>query len=651
MPSVAPYGTWKSPITSDAIVAATVTLGEVRVDGEDVYWYELRPAEGGRAVIVRRTPDGRTEDVNPAPFSARTRVHEYGGAGWAVHNGTLYFTDYASQALYRLDRGREPRRLTPETEGAALRYAEMAIDARRGRLVCVRESHAVGSHEPKNEIVAVHLDAEGDDPGTPLVSGADFYAAPRLSADGSRLAWLQWQHPNMPWDGTELWEGALSRDGAVTQWQRIAGGDEESIFQPEYGPDGALYFTSDRSGWGNLYRRTSRGQVEQLTHESAEFAAPQWVFGLATYDFDATGRIACSYVRNGDLRLGLLDLETKHLTPVESSYTSAPRARSLRVSGMKAYLSAASPTEPTSVIELDLETGRHTVLRRASDLSVDPGYVSAAQAISFPTEGGQTAHAFYYPPRNKDFAPPEGARPPLVVKSHGGPTSATTSAFDAQIQYWTSRGLAVLDVNYGGSTGYGREYMLRLRGTWGITDVDDCANGAKYLVEQGLADGKRLAITGGSAGGYTTLCALTFHSVFTAGASHYGVSDLEALAQDTHKFESRYLDSLIGPYPERKDVYVARSPIHHVERLSCPVIFTQGLDDPVVPPSQTERMVAALERKGIPVAYVPFAGERHGYRKAENIKRALDAELYFYGRVWGFQPADPIEPVEIRNLP
>ena len=651
MPQVAPYGTWKSPITSDAIVAAAVTLGEIRVDGEDVYWSELRPAEGGRTVIVRRTPDGRTQDVNSAPLSARTRVHEYGGGAWAVHQGTLFFTDYASQTLYRQDPGGEPRRLTPETEGAALRYADMVVDTRRGRLICVRESHRPGSHEPANEIVAVPLDPAEPAAGTPLVSGADFYASPRLSADGAKLAWLQWQHPNMPWDGTELREAALAADGAVRASRRVAGGTQESVFQPEYGPDGALYFTSDRSGWGNLYRTSGAGATERLTNETAEFGTPQWVFGLTTYDFDAAGRIACSFVRNGELRLGLLDLETKQIEPLEVPYTSVARARSLRVAGVKAYFSGASPTEPTSVVELDLETGRHTVLRRASELRVDPGYVSAAQAISFPTEGGKAAHAFYYAPRNKDFTAPDGERPPLVVRSHGGPTSSTTSALNAEIQYWTSRGFAVLDVNYGGSTGYGREYMLRLRGTWGVTDVDDCVNGAKYLVEQGLADGARLAITGGSAGGYTTLCALTFRSVFTAGASHYGVSDLEALAQDTHKFEARYLDSLIGPYPERKDLYVARSPIHHVERLSCPVIFTQGLDDPVVPPNQAERMVAALEQKGIPVAYVPFARERHGYRKAENIKRALDAELYFYGRIWGFQPADAIEPVPIRNLP
>ena len=651
MVTVAPHGTWKSPITSDAIVAASVTLGEIRVDGEDVYWSELRPAEGGRTVIVRRTPDGKAHDVNPTPFNARTRVHEYGGGAWAVHEGTLYFTDYASQVLYRLDPESEPRRLTPETKGATLRYADMIVDRQRGRLLCVCEEHRTGSHEPSNALVAVKLDASGGDGGTVLVSGADFYGSPRLSADGSRVAWLSWNHPNMPWDGTELWEAEVASDGSVDAPRLVAGGKEESVFQPEYGPDGALYFASDRSGWGNLYRSRKGGEVEQLTHEAAELATPQWVFGLTTYDFDATGRIACSYVRDGELRLGLLDLETKQLAPVAVPYISVPRARSLRVSGVKAYFNGASPTEPTSVVELDLETGAHTVLRRASDLRVDAGYVSAAEAVSFPTEGGKTAHAFYYRPRNKDFVAPESERPPLVVKSHGGPTSATTSAFDASVQYWTSRGFAVLDVNYGGSTGYGREYMLRLRGTWGLTDVDDCANGARYLVERGEADRARLAITGGSAGGYTTLCALTFRNVFTAGASHYGVSDLEALAQDTHKFEARYLDSLIGPYPERKDLYVARSPIHHVERLSCPVIFTQGLEDPVVPPNQAERMVTALERKGIPVAYVPFEGERHGYRKAENIKRALDAELYFYGRVWGFELADETEPIEIRNLP
>ena len=650
MPTTAAYGAWKSPVTSDAIAAATVQLGEIRLDGDDVYWAEQRPSEGGRAVIVRRTPDGRTADVNPAPYSARTRVHEYGGGAWAVADGTLYFTDYGSQSLFRLRPGGMPERLTPETQDASLRYADLVVDRKRGRLICVREQHAAGSHEPANALVAVALDAVEPDAGVMLTSGADFYASPRLNADGSRLAWLQWMHPHMPWEGTELLEAELGDDGSLRDPQRVAGGESETIFQPEYGPEGAVYFTSDRSGWGNLYRRRADNDLEQLTDERAEFATPQWVFGLTTYDFDAVGRVACTYLRNGQLNVGLLDLETKQLAPFETRFTSVARARSMRVRGVKAYFSGASPTEPASVIELDLETGQTNVLRCSSDSQIDEGYVSAAEAIEFPTEGGKMAHAFYYRPRNKDFTAPAGERPPLIVKSHGGPTSATTSALDASIQFWTSRGFALLDVNYGGSTGYGREYMLRLMGQWGVVDVDDCCNGARYLAGQGLVDGKRLAVTGGSAGGYTTLCALTMRRVFTAGASHFGVSDLESLAQDTHKFESRYLDSLIGPYPERKDLYAARSPINHVDQLSCPVIFTQGLDDPVVPPNQAERMVEALERKGIPVAYVAFPGERHGYRKAENIKRALDAELYFYARVWGFEPADPIEPVAIKNL-
>jgi dipeptidyl aminopeptidase/acylaminoacyl peptidase len=650
MPTVAPYGSWKSPITSEAIVAATVTLGEIRVDGEDVYWAELRPSEGGRVVIVRRGKDGKTEDVNRAPFSARTRVHEYGGGAWAVQGGTVYFTDYGSQVLYRQRRGEEPVALTPEGGKVGYRYADMVVDAARGRVICVRERHEEGGHEAVNEVVAVPIDG-GPDAGVVLVSGADFYASPRLNADGTAVAWLQWGHPRMPWEGTELWEAELRGDGSLGGARRVAGGEREAVFQPEYGPDGGLYFVSDRTGWGNLYRRRGDGEVEQLTREEAEFATPQWVFGLTTYAFDDVGRVACTYVKNGELRVGLLDLETKALAPIETRFTSVVRSRSIRVRGVKAYLGAASPTEPSSIVELDLESGKTTVLRRSSALAIDAGYISVPRAIEFPTEGGRTAHGFFYVPMNGDYVAPEGEKPPLIVKGHGGPTSATTSALDANIQFWTSRGFGVLDVNYGGSTGFGREYMERLMGQWGIVDVDDCCAGARYLAERGEADRARLAITGGSAGGYTTLCALTFRDVFTAGASHFGVSDLEALATDTHKFESRYLDSLVGPYPERKDLYVARSPIHHVERLSCPVIFTQGLEDPVVPPNQAERMVEALKQKGIPVAYVPFAGERHGYRKAENIKRALDAELYFYSRVWGFALADEIESVPISNLP
>jgi dipeptidyl aminopeptidase/acylaminoacyl peptidase len=384
-----------------------------------------------------------------------------------------------------------------------------------------------------------------------------------------------------------------------------------------------------------------------MTEMEAEFGRPQWVFGMSTYAFESAARIVCSYTERGTWRLAVLDTETRHLEPIETPYTEIG---GVRAAPGRIVFVGGSPTEPASVIQLDLDTRQTEVLRRSANVTVDAGYLSAPQAIEFPTENGLTAHAFFYPPQNCDCAAPPGERPPLLVISHGGPTAATSTVLNLGIQHWTSRGIAVLDVNYGGSTGYGRAYRERLNDHWGMVDVDDCVSGARYLVERGLVDENRLAIRGGSAGGYTTLAALTFRNVFKAGASYYGVSDLEALTKDTHKFESHYSDRLIGPYPARRDLYLERSPIHFTDRLSCPVILFQGLDDKIVLPNQAEMMVEALRAKGLPVAYVPFEGEQHGFRQAKNIKRALDAELYFYSRIFGFELAEPVEPVPIENL-
>ncbi|HEX5706150.1 MAG TPA: S9 family peptidase, partial [Pyrinomonadaceae bacterium] len=483
--------------------------------------------------------------------------------------------------------------------------------------------------------------------GRVLISGNDFYYAPRMSPDGRRLAWLTWNHPNMPWDGCELWVGELDEAGAVVSKRLVAGGAEESIVQPEWSPAGVLHFGSDRTGWWNLYRLEPDGSVRQLHSKQAEFGLPLWVFGMSLYGFASEDRVVCAYIERGQSRLATLDTATGALEEIETPYADIS---SVKVSPARVVFRAGSPVERAAVVELDLATREIKVLRRSSEAEVDEGYISAARAVEYPTEGGLTAHAFYYAPRNKDFAAPEGERPPLVGKCHGGPTAMTTTTLRLEVQYWTSRGIAVLDVNYGGSTGYGREYRLRLNDRWGIVDVDDCANGARHLVAQGLADGARCAITGGSAGGFTVLNTLTFRDLFSAGASHYGVSDLGALVRDTHKFESRYLEGLVGPYPAREDIYRERSSINFTERLSCPVIFFQGLEDKVVPPNQAETMVEALRRKGLPVAYVAFEGEQHGFRRAENIKRALDGELYFYSRVFGFDLADAVEPVEIENL-
>ena len=638
--TTAPYGSWKSPITSDLIVSAVVGLGQVVLDGDDIYWVEQRPTEGGRNVVVQRLSDGRTIERTPAPFNARTRVHEYGGAAFVVHNGTLYFSNFSDQQLYRQQGETVPQPLTHEEN---LRYADGVIDAARGRLICIREDHREEGQEAVNAVVSIDL-ASGDT--QVLVSGNDFYSSPRLSPDGTRLAWLTWTHPHMPWDGTELWTGEFQVDGSLGQTFRVAGRTDESIFQPAWSPDGILHFVSDRTDWWNLYR-FHNGRIEPMCEKAAEFGLPHWAFGMSTYAFASAERIICTYTENGTWHLASLNTQTKQLEEIRTPYTSIS---GIHVASSTLVFSAGSPTEAASITQLDLASQQMTVLRRSSSLTLDEGYLSRPQAIEFPTEQGRTAHALWYPPCNRDYTAPLDERPPLLVKSHGGPTAAAGSTLSLGIQYWTSRGVAVLDVNYGGSTGYGRAYRQRLNGQWGIVDVDDCANGARYLVERGEVDGKRLAITGGSAGGYTTLCALTFREVFGAGASHYGISDLEVLARDTHKFESRYLDSIVGPYPEQQAIYRERSPIHFTDQLSCPLIVFQGLEDKVVPPNQAELMVAALRAKGLPVAYVPFAGEQHGFRQAANIKRALDGELYFYSRIFGFELADAVEPVEIENL-
>lgn len=643
MPTTAPYGSWKSPITTDLIVSGSIGLGEVALDGEDIYWVEMRPAEGGRMVVVKRTPDGEISDITPGPFSARTRVHEYGGGAYLVHEGTVYFSNYSDQRMYRQDSGEAPEPITPETD---MRYADGCFDAARNRVICVREDHTQDG-EPINAIVAV--DALGKAEQVVLSQGSDFCSTPRISPDGSTLAWLTWDHPNMPWDGTLLLVASINDQGLLGEPQVVVGGKTESIFQPEWSPDGAFHFVSDRSGWWNLWRWED-SQLRQLTDRNAEFGKPQWVFGSDTYSFASAELIACSYVENGAWKIATLDIESGMLLAVETPFSEMGRG-DLKAGGGKVVFIAGAPSLPMTLVLYDLAENKWRELRKSHDLEVEPGFISEPQPVEFPTEDGKTAHAFFYPPKNNDFQGPAGEKPPLLVKSHGGPTGAASTALNLGIQFWTSRGIGVLDVDYGGSTGYGRAYRERLNGAWGIVDVDDCCNAALHLVSKGEADENRLAIDGGSAGGYTTLAALTFKDVFKAGASHYGVSDLEALAKETHKFEARYLDGLVGPYPERRDLYRERSPINHTEGLSCPLILFQGLEDQIVPPKQAEMMFDAVRAKGLPTAYIPFEGEQHGFRRAENIKRALEAELYFYSKIFGFDLADPVEPVDIVNLP
>lgn len=620
------YGSWKSPITADLIVAETVSFGGVWIDGDDIYWSELRPAEAGRNAVVRRTAAGDVEDVLPAPFSARTRVNEYGGGAVAVADGSVFFCNNADQRVYRLDPSSAPVPITPPD---ARRYADLTLDHARRRVIAVCEDHRVEG-EPAHSLVAI--DASGVEPPRTLASGHDFYATPRSSPDGRRLAFLAWDHPNMPWDGTGLYVAELDADGNVRDLPQVAGGTEESVFQPTFSPDGQLYFVSDPTGWWNLYRHHAGGD-EPLRPLDAEFGAPHWVFGLSTFAFASSRSIVCTFNQRGVWHLGMLNIETHEWRVLPTPYTDIGY---VRANDRRAVFIAAGPTTLPEIVQLDFATHRFEVVRRSAVVSIDDGYLSVPRPIEYETSGHERAHAFFYAPRNQDVVAPMDERPPLIVLNHGGPTSATTSALNLKIQYWTSRGFAVLDVNYRGSTGFGRAYRRRLDGAWGVVDVEDCIYGARHLAARKEVDDTRLAIRGGSAGGFTTLCALAFHRVFRAGAVYYGVSDLESLAHDTHKFESRYLDRLIGPYPAARKRYHERSPLHHADRINCPVIFFQGLEDRVVPPDQTERLVQALHRRRIPVAYLGFPGEQHGFRIADNVKRTLETELYFYGRVFGF---------------
>ncbi len=684
--SVAPYGTWASPLTAARVTAGALRLDQIELDGDDVYWIEGRASEGGRNVIVRRTPDGIISDVTPAAFNVRTRVHEYGGAAYAVARGVVYFSNFSDQRLYRQAIGSVPEPITIKD----FFFADCRLDAKRGRLLCVREDHRKAG-EPTAAIVAVGLDsangargangAKGT-AGDVLVSGADFYSDPALSPDGSSLAWLQWNHPNMPWDGTELWTAAVKAEGTLGAREKVAGGVDESIFQPSWSPDGVLHFVSDRTGWWNLYRHrpTSRERsveagfvIEPLHPMAAEFGKPQWAFSMVTYAFATATRIVATYAEGGRWKMALIESEARRFEPVS---LSREPMHSVRADRRAIYFVGASPTEAPAVVRMTIGAMETEVMRSSASERIADEWISIPEAVTFrvtpdlqgpgphmgepasapndPQElrrGGPSrdVHAFYYPPKNPNVVAPTGDKPPLIVLTHGGPTAATEDSLDPEVLFWTSRGFAILDVNYSGSTGYGRAYRDRLKGQWGIADVEDAVGGAQAMVVQGKADPNRLVIRGGSAGGYTTLAALTFHQTFKAGASYYGISDIEVLAHDTHKFESRYLDSLIGPYPAAKDLYVQRSPIHFTDRLSCPLILFQGLEDKVVPPNQSAMMADAVRKKGLPVAYVTFPGEQHGFRKAENIARALEAELYFYGEVFRFKIADAIDPIKIDN--
>jgi dipeptidyl aminopeptidase/acylaminoacyl peptidase len=631
----APYGSWRSPITAASIAEGAISLGGAVAGPDGLRWTEQRASEGGRTVIVH---DGT--DVTPQGFNVRTAVHEYGGGAWWMHGSTVFFANWADQRVYRQDgTGAEPIAITPEPpipRGA--RFADGIVTSDGKAIICVRETH-VEDREAINDIVIFPTD--GSVPPDDIVSGNDFYSNPRISPDGKRFTWLEWSHPNLPWDGTFLYVCDLTDEYGIRNARVVAGGMDESIYQPQWSPDGVLYYISDRSGWWNIYREDSDQPVVAM---DADFGAPQWAFGGSRYVFMDDGSIVCVFTRNAQDAMGVIrDGTLEELDLPYSPMTSLTRA------GDRVLFLAASPTEHQQLVSLDPKTGATEVLKRSREDAPDPKYLSLAEPIEFESEG-RRAHAFFYAPSNADFEGEDGERPPLIVFSHGGPTGAVNSALGMNIQFWTSRGFAIVDVNYGGSTGYGRDYRRLLNGQWGVVDVEDCVNAARYLVDRGDVDGERLAIRGGSAGGFTTLAALVFKDVFKAGANYFGVSDFTPFVEDTHKFESRYLDSLVGPYPQEKQLYYDRSPANFVDRISAPVITFQGTEDAIVPPSQSERVVNALREKKIPCAYVTYEGEQHGFRKAENIIHSLESELFFYGRVFGFTPADDIAPVEIENL-
>ncbi|WP_035374643.1 alpha/beta hydrolase family protein [Pseudoduganella violaceinigra] len=629
-PSAAPFGAWSSPISAEMVAAGATPLSSVVLDGQDIYWLAGRAAEAGRTTMMRRRGAAAADEVSPMPFNVRNRVHEYGGGAYAVAGGLVVFSHLADNRLYRISPGGAAQAFTVP---GRQRFADFVIDAARSRLLAVREQHPQeeGAHQqPANTICAVGFDG-GE---RVLVAGNDFYSSPRLSPDGRRLAWLCWDHPRMPWQGTELWVADVLDDGRLGTPSLVAGGPLESICQPEWSPQGVLHFVSDRSGWWNLYclREGAAAGIAALCPMAAEFATPHWTFGNSLYGFCANGEIICSYIEQGVSKLARLRAGSSAAETIAAPYQEI---RELRVGDGYVVVLAGSPTIAAEIARIDLDSGAREVLERSIAQLPALGYLSVPESISYPSANGRTAYAFFYPPTNRDVRAPDGEKPPLIVISHGGPTGMAASTLNLKTQFWTSRGFGVLDVNYGGSTGFGRAFRDALQGQWGVVDVEDCIAGARHLVAQGLADGERLIIRGGSAGGLTTLCALTFHDVFKLGASYYGVSDLKGLDDDSHKFESHYNEYLIAPKAQAEAVYAERSPIHHTARLSRPMIFFQGLDDKVVPPQQSEAMVNALRRRGIPVEYMALEGEGHGFRQAGTIVRTLQAELGFYQRMFG----------------
>lgn len=619
------YGHWPSPVTPELLTAQGVRISDPQAVDDRLYWLETRPQEKGRNLLICEQAGERTE-LFAAPLSIRTRAQEYGGSSYLATDRFIFFVRDDDQRLYQYDI--TTRQTTPLTPEGAFRYADFCFSEPHQRLLAVRENYTEDSHNPCAEIIVIDLQNRQTEI---FANGADFYSNPRISPDGKQLSYLRWFHPHMPWDTTECVLAQLDEQGNILGEEIIAGGNNESIFQPQWSPDNQLYFVSDRNNWWNIYRWNGEN-AEVICAMDAEFATPQWIFGMSTYGFLNTQEIFCCYSQQGFWQTGVIDLATGHLRKIPTEFRDIS---AIHCNDNCAWFLAASATQSSQLWYYNCHQIT-AVTKNITTLSQD--YIAHANAIEFATRDGEIAYGFFYRPTNAQATLPSdfssSSLPPLLVMCHGGPTGATETGLNLKIQFWTSRGFAVLDVNYRGSTGYGRQYRDRLKNNWGITDVIDACSGVDYLVAQGLVDKNKVAIRGSSAGGYTVLAALTFSNLFKAGASLYGIGDLEALAKDTHKFEAHYLDSLVGAYPQELATYHARSPIHHIEQLNCPVIFLQGLQDKVVPPAQAEAMVNALTAKGIYTEYVTFAEEAHGFRQAKTIQQALEAELAFYLKVF-----------------
>ena len=638
-----PFGAWESPISASEIAAGGTSLQALSASGDSVYLIESRPSEMGRQVLLRLTSNGDSSECTPSSFNTRTRVHEYGGGEYWVHGGVIFAVSFTDQRVYRIDdEESEPVAITPDPETTnSLRYANGTVSPDGSTVYCVQENH-IDPDQILNQIVS--FPSDGSVAPRVIFSGTDFVSSPKISPDGLTLTWLSWDHPNMPWDGTQLHMAQINSDGGLSNRKLIAGGSEESITQPTWSPDGVLHFISDRSGWWNLYFFENE-EITRLVELDADFAGPDWQFGFSSYDFMADSSVICTYKdRDRDI---LIKVGREDSVPekIQNDYSSIS---DVSVLNDVIYFIGSSPVVPAELVSISLAENTINTLRQSREATIDASFISEAEFIEFDTTENAKSFALFYPPKHAHSQGAPDEKPPLLVMSHGGPTSATSTSYNLAIQYWTSRGIAVVDVNYRGSSGFGRAYRNALRNQWGVFDTADCIAAARFLEQRGDVDGSRMAIRGGSAGGYTTLCALTFHDVFQAGASYYGVADAEILATETHKFESRYLDQLMGPYPAARDVYVSRSPIHYADQIRAAVIVFQGLEDQIVPPAQAELMVDGLVQNKLPHVYMTFRGEQHGFRQAANIIKTLESELSFYGQILGFSPPG-ISPIEIVN--